>query len=58
MPRAEATVRPKDFHAEIVSTETRLLITTGTDLIVAGIALETPAVGVGGRTELIGIQHR
>ncbi|PYK43042.1 MAG: hypothetical protein DME46_08585, partial [Verrucomicrobia bacterium] len=43
MPRAESTLRPKDFHAEIVSTETRLLITTGTDLIVAGIALETPA---------------
>ena len=36
MPRAESTVRPKDFHAEIISTETRLLITTVTDLIVAG----------------------
>jgi hypothetical protein len=37
MPRAESTVRPKDFHAEIVSAETRLLITTGTDLAIAGI---------------------
>ena len=43
MPRAESTVRPKDFHAEIVSAETRLLITTGTDLAIAGITLETPA---------------
>jgi hypothetical protein len=43
MPRAESTVRPKDFHAEIISAETRLLIPTGTDLIVAGITLETPA---------------
>ena len=43
MPRAESTVRPKDFHAEIVSAGTRLLITTGTDLIIAGIGLETPA---------------
>jgi hypothetical protein len=43
MPRAESTVRPKDFHAEIVSAGTRLLITTGTDLIIAGIRLETPA---------------
>src|SRR5205814_8996082 len=24
MPRAESTVRPKDFHAEIISAETRL----------------------------------
>jgi len=43
MPRAESTVRPKDFHAEIIPVETRLLITTGTDLIIAGIGLETPA---------------
>jgi hypothetical protein len=43
MPRAESTVRPKDFHAEIISAETRLLITTGTDLMIAGITLETPA---------------
>ena len=43
MPRAESTVRPKDFHAEIISAETRLLITTGTDLAIAGITLETPA---------------
>ena len=43
VPRAESTVRPKDFHAEIISTETRLLITTGTDLTIAGITLETPA---------------
>jgi hypothetical protein len=43
MPRAESTVPPKDFHPEIVSAETRLLITTGTDSTIAGIALETPA---------------
>src|SRR5437870_12734964 len=43
MPRAESTARPKDFHAEIISAETRLLITTGTDLTIAGITLETPA---------------
>ncbi|PYK58485.1 MAG: hypothetical protein DME43_11385 [Verrucomicrobia bacterium] len=43
VPRAESTVRPKDFHAEIISTETRLLIATGTDLTIAGITLETPA---------------
>jgi len=43
MPRAESTVRPKDFHAEIISAETRLLITTGTDLMIAGITLETAA---------------
>src|SRR5438067_4964432 len=43
MPRAESTVRPNDFHAETVSDGTRLLITTGTDLIIAGIGLETPA---------------
>ena len=43
MPRAESTVRPKDFHAEIISAGTRLLITTGTDLIIAGITLEAPA---------------
>ena len=43
MPRPESTVRPKDFHAEIISVGTRLLITTGTDLIIAGITLETPA---------------
>src|SRR5438067_12709238 len=43
MPRAESTVRPKDFHGEIISAETRLLITTGTDLAIAGITLETPA---------------
>src|SRR5438067_11686141 len=42
MPRAESTVRPRDFHAEIISAETRLLITTGTDLAIAGITLETP----------------
>ena len=36
-------MRLKDFHAEIVSAETRLLITTGTDLAIAGITLETPA---------------
>ena len=42
VPRTESTVRPKDFHAEIVSAETRLLITTGTDLAIAGIAPETP----------------
>jgi len=42
MPRAESTVRPKDFHAEIISVETRLLIATGTDLAIAGITLETP----------------
>ncbi|PYK98859.1 MAG: hypothetical protein DME32_13590, partial [Verrucomicrobia bacterium] len=45
MPRAESTVRPKDFHAEIISGGTRLLIITGTDLIIAGITLETPAGG-------------
>ena len=43
MPHTESTVRPKDFHAEIGSAETRLLITTGTDLAIAGITLETPA---------------
>ena len=43
IPRAESTVRPKDFHAEIIPLETRLLITTGTDLATAGITLETPA---------------
>src|SRR5438046_3139754 len=42
MPRTESTVRPKDFHAEIISAETRLLITTGADLAIAGITLETP----------------
>jgi hypothetical protein len=41
MPRAESTVPPKAFHAEIISAGTRLLITTGTDLIIAGITLET-----------------
>jgi Protein of unknown function (DUF3999) len=45
MPRAESTVRPKDFHTEIISAETRLLITTSTDLIIAGITFETPAGG-------------
>src|SRR5438067_6728917 len=45
MPRAESTVRPKDFHAEIISAGTRLLVTTGTDLTIAGITLETPAGG-------------
>jgi hypothetical protein len=43
IPRAESTARPKDFHAEIIPVETRLLITTGTDLAIAGITLETPA---------------
>src|SRR5205823_2794549 len=43
VPRAESTLRPKDFHAEIISPETRLLIATGTDLTIAGITLETPA---------------
>ena len=43
MPRAEAAMRPKDFRAEIASAETRLLITTGTDLSLAGITLELPA---------------
>ncbi len=43
IPRAESTVRAKEFHAEIISAETQLLITTGTDLIIAGITLETPA---------------
>jgi hypothetical protein len=43
MPRAESTVGPKDFRAEITAPETRLLITTGTDLTIAGITLETPA---------------
>src|SRR6267378_1696513 len=42
IPRAESTARPKDFHAEIIPIETRLLITTGTDLAIAGITLETP----------------
>ncbi len=45
MPRAESTGRPKDFHAEIISAGTRLLITTSTDLIIAGITVETPAEG-------------
>src|SRR5947207_10557875 len=45
LPRAESTIRPKDFHAEITSAETRLLITTGTDLIIAGITVETPVEG-------------
>jgi hypothetical protein len=43
MPRAESTVQPRDFRAEIISAETRLFITTGTDLTIAGITLETPA---------------
>jgi Protein of unknown function (DUF3999) len=43
VPRAESTVRPKDFHAEIIPAGTQLLIKTGTDLIIAGITLETPA---------------
>jgi hypothetical protein len=43
MPRAESMVRLKDFRAEIISAETRLLVTTGTDLTIAGITLETPA---------------
>jgi hypothetical protein len=43
MPRSESMMQAKDFRAEIASTETRLLITTGTDLAIAGITLETPA---------------
>ena len=43
VPRAESIVRPKDFHAEIIPAGTQLLIKTGTDLIIAGITLETPA---------------
>ena len=43
MPRSESMMKAKDFRAEIASTETRLLITTGTDLAIAGITLETPA---------------
>ena len=43
MPRAESIMKPQDFRAEITSPETRLLITTGTDLTIAGITLETPA---------------
>ncbi len=45
LPRAESTIRPKDFHAEIISAGTRLLITTSTDLIIAGITVETPVEG-------------
>jgi Protein of unknown function (DUF3999) len=43
MPQPESTVSAKDFRAEIVSSETRLLITTGSDLTIAGVMLETPA---------------
>ena len=43
MPRPESSVPAKDFRAEIASVETRLLITTGTDLTIAGLILETPA---------------
>ncbi|MGB9155884.1 MAG: DUF3999 family protein, partial [Chthoniobacterales bacterium] len=43
MPRPESSVPVKDFRAEIVSAETRLLITTGSDLPIAGVMLETPA---------------
>jgi Protein of unknown function (DUF3999) len=43
MPRPESSVSAKDFRAEIVATETRLPITTGTDLAIAGVMLQTPA---------------
>jgi len=43
MPRPESSVPVKDLRVEIVSAETRLLITTGSDLTIAGVMLETPA---------------
>ena len=43
MPRSESSVLVKDFRAEIVFAETRLLITTGSDSTIAGVVLETPA---------------
>jgi Protein of unknown function (DUF3999) len=43
MPRPESSMSVKDFRPEIVSAETRLLITTGTDLTIAGVMLATPA---------------
>ncbi len=43
MPRPESSAPVKDFRAEIVSAETRLLITTGSDSTIAGVMLETPA---------------
>ncbi len=39
-PRPESILRPKDFRAEIVSAETRLLITTGTDSPLTGVTLQ------------------
>ena len=42
MPRPESTMAAQDFRAEIDSAKTRLLITTGTDLTIAGLMLETP----------------
>jgi len=42
-PRPESSVPLKDFRAEIVAAETRLLITTGSDSTIAGVALDTPA---------------
>lgn len=42
MPRPESTMRPKEFRAEIVSGESRLLMTTGTDLTISGVVLEAP----------------
>ncbi|HKS31934.1 MAG TPA: DUF3999 family protein, partial [Chthoniobacterales bacterium] len=43
MPRPESRVPAKDFRPEIVSSETRLLITTGSDSTIAGVMLDTPA---------------
>jgi hypothetical protein len=43
MPRLESSVPVKDLSAEIVSAETRLLITTGSDSTISGVMLETPA---------------
>jgi hypothetical protein len=43
MPQPESSVPAKDFRAEIVSSETRLLITTGSDSTIGGVMLDTPA---------------
>ena len=43
MPRPESSVPVTDFRAEIVAEETRLLIRTNSNSIIAGVVLDTPA---------------
>jgi hypothetical protein len=45
MPQPESSVSPKDFRAEMVSSETRLLITTGTDFTLTGVEVAAAASG-------------